>query len=132
VVLVDTSVWIDFFQSNNSSHTEALEGLIRDNNRAVICGIVLQEILQGIKDDKSYETTRERLSKLPFIGTGKEIYIYASSLYRILKRKGITIPSVDTTIAAIAIFNGLSLFTRDEHFKVMVRYSELKLYNIQG
>jgi len=128
VVLVDTSIWIDFFQNNDSIHAQTLDGLIRDNNRAVICGVVLQEILQGIKDNNSYELTKERLSRLPFLDANKETYIYASSLYRTLRRKGITVPSVDTTIAAIAVLNRIPLFTKDEHFKTIARYSELKLF----
>ena len=128
MVLVDTSIWIDFFQNNDSSHTITLEGLIKDNNRAVICGVVLQEVLQGIKDDISYELTKERLLRLPFLDTNKETYIYAASLYRVLRRKGITLPSIDTTIAATTILNRIPLFTKDEHFKVIARHSELKLF----
>lgn len=71
--------------------------------------------------------TKERLLKLPFPDANKEAYIYASSLYRTLRRKGVTIPSVDTTIAAIAALNRIPLFTKDEHFKTIARYSELKL-----
>ena len=127
MVLVDTSIWVDFFQNNDSFHTITLEGLIKDNNRAVVCGVVLREVLQGIKDNTSYELTKERLLKLPFLDTNKETYIYASSLYRTLRRKGVTIPSIDTTIAAIAVLNNIPLFTKDEHFKTIARYSELKL-----
>lgn len=128
MVLVDTSIWIDFFQNNDSFHTITLEGLIKDNNRAVVCGVVLQEVLQGIKDNTSYELTKERLLKLPFLDTNKETYIYASSLYRTLRRKGVTIPSIDTTIAAIAVLSNIPFFTKDEHFKTIARYSELKLF----
>lgn len=128
MVLVDTSIWIDFFQNNDSIHAQTLDGLIRDNNRAVICGVVLQEILQGIKDNNSYELTKERLSRLPFLDANKETYIYASSLYRTLRRKGITVPSVDTTIAAIAVLTRIPLFTKDEYFKIITRYSEMKLF----
>lgn len=128
MVLADTSVWIDFFQNNDSSYAITLEGLIKDNNRAVICGVILQEALQGIRDNTSYELTKEKLSKLPFLDTNKETYIYAASLYRTLRRKGITIPSIDITIAAIAALNNIPLFTKDEHFKTIARYSELKLF----
>ena len=129
MVLVDTSIWIDFFQNTASPYIEKLESLIRDNNRAVICGIVLQEILQGIKDDRSHALTKERLSIFPFVNASKETYIYASTLYRAMRKKGVTIPPADATIAAIAILNGISLFTNDEHFKVIAGHSELKLYS---
>lgn len=128
MVIVDTSIWIDFFQNHESVYQEKLESLIKDNNRAAICGIILQEILQGIKDNQSYEAVKQKLIILPFINTDKEIYLHASSLYKTLRNKGITIPSVDVTIAAIAIKNKIPIFTDDKHFKIIQKYSELKLY----
>ncbi|GAB4535117.1 MAG: hypothetical protein Fur0020_02270 [Thermodesulfovibrionia bacterium] len=64
MVLVDTSIWIDFFQDDGSFYAKTLEGLIMDNNMVVICGVVLQEILQGIRDNSIYELTKERLYNL--------------------------------------------------------------------
>ena len=122
-------LWIDYFQSSDSNLAEMVEGLIKDYNRAMICGIVLQEILQGIKDNRSYMYTKARLSKLPFLSANKETYIYASSLYRILRSKCVTIHSVDMTIAALSIVNEIPLFTRDKHFRTIAKHSELKLYN---
>jgi len=128
VVLIDTSVWIDFFQASGSSHALALESLIRDNNRAMTCGIILQEVLQGIRDDKSYTLTKDRLSRLPYLEIDKETYIYASSLYRILRVKGITVPPVDVTLAGLAVQRGIPFYTRDEHFKTIAKHSNLKLF----
>jgi predicted nucleic acid-binding protein len=128
VVLIDTSVWIDFFQASESSHALALESLIRNNNRAMICGITLQEILQGIKDERSYTFTKDRLSKLPYLEIDKETYIYAASLYRILRAKGITVQPVDVTLAGLAIQSNIPLYTRDEHFKAIAKHSDLKLF----
>ncbi len=128
MVIVDTSIWIDFFQNEESVYQDKLENLIKDNNRAAVCGIILQEILQGIKDNQSYELTKQRLVMLPFVDTDKETYLYASSLYRTLRSKGVTIPPVDVTIAAIAIKNKFPVFTDDKHFETIKKYSELKLY----
>lgn len=127
MVLIDTSVWIDYFQATESSHAPALESLIRDNNRAMICGIILQEVLQGIRDDKSYTLTKDRLSRLPYLEIDKDTY--ASSLYRILRTKGITVPPVDVTLAGLAVQRDIPLYTRDEHFKAIAKHSDLKLYN---
>jgi predicted nucleic acid-binding protein len=121
-------VWIDFFQASESSHAAALESLIRDNNRAMICGIILQEVLQGIRDNTSYTLTKDRLSRLPYLEIDKETYLYASSLYRILRVKGITVPPVDVTLAGLAVQRGIPLYTRDEHFKAIAKHSGLKLF----
>ena len=127
MILVDTSIWIDFF-SDNQEQAEKLEFLIRENNQACICGIVLQEVLQGVKDKKEYRAVKERLSKLPFLNTDKGTYLLAAEIYRGLRGKGITIPGIDVTIAATAIQNQLPLFTTDRHFSFVSQHKELILY----
>ena len=128
MVLVDTSIWIDFLQHPVSSAADRLAELIRENNRAVLCGIVIQEVLQGIRDRGSHAATKELLIKFPYLDMNKEVYIAAASLYRDLRGKGITIPSADAAIAALALHHRIPLFTRDEHFSVIARLSKLELY----
>ncbi len=129
MVLVDTSVWIAFFRSPAGEGDGMLEELIRDRNRVGLCGIILQEILQGIREQKSYETTRQRLLFLPFLEASREIHLLAVSLYRDLRKRGITVPSTDVAIAAVAIYHDLPLFTLDAHFTEIACHSELKLYS---
>ena len=120
MVLVDTSIWIDFFQAPESHTGSALVSLIKDHNSValcgIVCGIVLQEVLQGIRHQKSFELVRERLLKFPFVEVNLDTWLLAASLYRDLRVKGITMPPVDVTIAAIAIQNDMPLFSRDAHF----------------
>jgi hypothetical protein len=97
-------------------------------NQEALCGIVLQEVLQGIKDSKRFATTKERLQKLPYLDMGKDIYLAAAALYRSLRAKGVTVPSTDISIAALAILNGIPMFTRDEHFSIIAEHSRLELY----
>ena len=125
MVLVDTTMWIDFFQHPDSHNADKLEKLIRDHNQAVLCGIVLQEILQGIRDTKSYAATKERLQRLPYLEIGKAVYLAAATLYRSLRTRRITVPSTDTTIAALAILNHIPLFTSDMHFSIIEEHSRL-------
>ena len=54
-ILVDTSVWIDFFNNKNSVHSNLLESFIENDEKIFICPIIYQEILQGIRDDKKCE-----------------------------------------------------------------------------
>jgi predicted nucleic acid-binding protein len=128
VVLVDTSIWIDFFKHRNSSKADGLEELIREHNQVVLCGIILQEILQGIRDNKSHTATKERLTKFPYLDMSKEVYLAAASLYRSLRAKGITVPSTDTAIAALAILNHMPLYTKDDHFNIIAKHTSLELY----
>ena len=129
MVLVDTSIWIDFLQLPDSPAATALSSLIKDHNRVMLCGIVLQEILQGIRSKKSYELVRERLLKFPFVPTNRDTWLLAAELYRALRAKGITLPSTDVTIASIAIQNDLSFFTRDTHFEKVALHSALRLFS---
>ena len=106
-----------------------LEELIREHNQAVLCGIILQEVLQGIRDNKSHAATKERLTMLPYLDMSKEIHLAAASLYRSLRVKGITVPSADTSIAALAILNRIPLYTKDDHFNIIAKYTKLELYS---
>lgn len=128
MVVVDTSVWIDFFRGASDDGNGRLEALIRDQNRAAICGIILQEILQGIREPRSYELTRQCLLFLPFLETNREVHLLAASLFRDLRKKGVTVPAADATIAAVALHHGFPLFTRDGHFAEIARHSKLKLF----
>jgi len=131
MVLVDTSIWIDFFQAPESRTAVELESLIKNHNQVALCGIVLQEVLQGIRDRKSFELVCGRLLKFPFIETNRETWIMAASLYRELRAKGITLPPVDLTIAAIALRKNMALFSRDGHFEALAQGNGLKLYEMQ-
>ncbi|MDD2367085.1 MAG: PIN domain nuclease [Desulfuromonadaceae bacterium] len=128
MVLVDTSIWIDFFQAPESHTGLVLVSLIKDHNNVALCGIVLQEVLQGIRNQNSFVLVRERLLKFPFIEANLDTWLLAASLYRALRAKGITIPPVDVTIAAIAIQNDIQLFSRDVHFEEVALVSDLRLY----
>ena len=128
MVVVDTSVWIDFFNKPDMEGNNRLEELIRDQNRAAICGIILQEILQGIREQKSYDLTRQQLLFLPFLESTREVHLLAASIYRDLPKRGVTVPSVDAAIAAIAIHHGFPLFTRDDHFTEIARQSKLEIF----
>ena len=95
-----------------------------------LCGIVLQEVLQGIRNQNSFVLVRERLLKFPFIEANLDTWLLAASLYRDLRAKGITMPPVDVTIATIAIQNDVPFFSRDSHFEEVALVSALRLYGV--
>ena len=132
MVLVDSSIWIDFLQHPTSAHADRLETLIRDHNRAVLCGVILQEVLQGIRNPRTFRMVRERLTRFPYLEVGKEVYTAAASLYRSLRIRGITVPAADVSIAALAISRDLPLYTLDDHFRLIAQNSRLVLYASPG
>lgn len=130
MVLVDTSVWIDFFQSPDTPAALELERLVKGHNRVVLCGVVLQEVLQGIRSDRNYRMVREHLLKFPYSPDNRETWLLGAEVYRQLRTRGITLPPVDVSIAAIAIHNDLTLFSRDAHFETVAHHTALRLHQI--
>lgn len=129
LVLVDTSVWIDFLQHPGSRVDEEMTQLIRGTNRVATCGLVIQEILQGLKSSRAAHLLRNRLEKLPFLPARKSTHILAAGIYRKLKEKGLEVQTVDAAIAAIAVENRLPLFTLNlRHFASMCEVSRLRLH----
>jgi predicted nucleic acid-binding protein len=113
-VLVDTSVWIEFFRTDNTVG-RALEELIRAG-RAVATGAIVLELIQGIKSDKKESRTMSLLSDLDYLEMSKDQWVSAGILSRTLKRRGFNLPLSDILLASIAISYDLTLFTLDSHF----------------
>ena len=91
MILVDTSVWIDFFAGRDLPHVATLEQLILDNEDLALCGIILTEILQGIVDDTTHRRVRRYLSPLIMLPIPEAIFVRAADIYRKLCKKGIIV-----------------------------------------
>ena len=129
MVLVDTTVWIDFFAARSSSHVAALENLIINRKDICICGIVLTEVLQGIRKDSEFKKTKDLFNNLLFLPMPYPVFLNAAEIYRRLRRKGITIrKSVDCMIASVAIENDIPLLHNDKDFKSIEEHCGLKCY----
>jgi hypothetical protein len=117
--LVDTSVWIDFFNpKNNSPRKQELETLINRNAKIFICPVIYQEILQGIRDDRDFRKTKYFISALNMVKTNQMTAIdHAVNMYRILRKNGVTIRKPqDCLIASYAIIENLTLLHNDRDF----------------
>ncbi|MFQ5544330.1 MAG: PIN domain nuclease [Nitrospiria bacterium] len=129
MILVDTSVWIDFFRGSGSSHT--LHRLIEKEESLGLAGIHVTEILQGIKEERTYQRIQKHLLTFPiFLTKGIDTYLHASDIFRTCRRRGKTIrKTVDCIIAAIAIENKLILLHNDRDFDQIARCTPLKIYS---
>jgi len=130
MILVDTSVWVDFLRGEDSPHRRALHRLIEDEEDISITGIILTEILQGIKNDRDFQTTKDCLLEFPIYGPkGVETYIRAAQLYRDCRKKGKTVrKTVDCIIATICMENDLTLLHKDGDFDLIGSCTTLKIY----
>ncbi len=126
MILVDTGVWIDYFNGTDNVYTDILDtALIKGT--VVIGDLIFLEILQGFKKDKDYKEAKsklELLDKYELLGN-KMIEKYADN-YRFLRKKGITIRKTnDVIIASFCIENELPLLFFDRDFKPFVKHLDL-------
>ena len=124
MVVVDSTLWIDFFRGSNEPGRAALRQLIRAH-QAVLTGIVLAEVLQGCRTPGEANTVLDHVSALPFLEMNFSAWRRAGELSSGLRRKGTTIPLTDLIIATLAMEEDAEVFTTDPHFQ---KIPGLKLY----
>ncbi len=127
-VLIDTSVWIDFFRKGQPVHNIVVELLDSDN---VCCiGLILGELMQGAKSERELSVVRDFIHVFQFLPESPHLWEKAGQLSYTLRRKGVTVGLADCYIAVSAIESGAQLFSLDSHFKVIKEYSKLYLFPI--
>lgn len=129
MILVDTSVWIDFLSSNPSPQSAVLHNLIENEEDIAITEIILTEILQGIREDRNYDGMKNYLLEFPiFRPRGLQTYLDAVRIYRNCRKHGKTIrKTVDCIISAICIENNLTLLHRDSDFEIIEKFAGLRV-----
>lgn len=127
--LVDTSVWIDFFNGNDSEQTAAFQELIIDG-KVYLCPTIYQEILQGIRDDSKFQDIKNTLGTFNIVQANFPLLQdTAIDLYRSLRKKGITIRKAnDCLIATHALLFNLSVLHNDRDFTMICENSEVDSY----
>lgn len=129
-VLVDTSIWSQALRRQKPSRTkeiDLLEELIEQGN-AVLSGIILQEILQGIKIRDQFLKLKNHFAAFTLLESQRTTYENAADLFSKCRAKGISVSTVDCLIAATAIENDCLLFTLDTDFSAIASICRLKLY----
>lgn len=128
MILIDTSVWIDFFAGRDLPSVAKLEQSILDNEDLALSGIILTEILQGIPDDTTYRRVRRYLSALIMLPMPESVFVRAAGIYRKLRKQGITIRKTnDCIIAATALEHHCQLLHNDKDFKPIAKHYSLKV-----
>lgn len=127
-ILVDTSVWIDYLKGKIDKRTDFLNNHISNDRPILICPIILQEILQGIRADTDYRRIKNILLSYTMLEIKPvEAAIGAADLYRSLRKKGVTIrKSNDCLIAYYAILHNVLLLHNDIDFDSIEKTTDLK------
>jgi predicted nucleic acid-binding protein len=128
LILVDSSVWIDFFSSSPGRAGAELRRMIEEAEPFALTGVVVAEVLQGLTRDtrriEQYLAQWEMLEPHGF-----ETYREAAAIYRAARAKGITPTTINTVIAAIALDHNASVLTLDQDFSRIARIARLALYS---
>jgi len=122
-VIVDTSVLISFFRGE-SKIADKVTRLLQDN-RVVTTGIIIAELLQGMKDVKEERDISGIFAEISPLEITTDLWIKAGKIALSLRREGINLPLTDVAIAALAVEHNLSVYTLDKHFEKM---PGLKMY----
>jgi len=125
-VLVDTCVWIEFFKTDSAISLE-LENLIKTDS-IWICGIVLLELIQGVRSEDEKNKIIDALSGFKYVEMSKSLWQRAGELLASLEKKGFNLPLSDILVSTIALERNLRVFTFDKHF---AHIPDLKLHKIE-
>jgi predicted nucleic acid-binding protein len=129
VLLVDTSVWIEVFRRDTTFRLES----VADLEEVVTCLPVIQEVLQGFRDERAFQVARESMYALPIVESPLKSAVFdeAIDLYRRSRQAGITVrSSIDCLIAACALRHRLTIVHRDRDFNGLARVCPLDARDI--
>jgi predicted nucleic acid-binding protein len=133
VVLVDTSVWIDYIHGLDNPQTNALDYELY-HNRVVTGDLLIVEFLQGFRNEKDFEAAKEIMDSLIYCDMlGKDIALKSAINFRLLRKNGITIrKTADIVIGTFCIEQNLPLLHNDRDFEPMEKYLGLHVYDTVG
>jgi predicted nucleic acid-binding protein len=129
LILVDTSIWVEVFRKPSRVQLED----VGDLKEIVTCLPVVQEVLQGFREEWAYRVARKSLLALPIAEAPLriEVFLEAAELFRSARRAGVTVRSgVDCLIAACALRNGLTVAHCDRDFDLLARVSPLAVRRV--
>ena len=130
MIVVDTTVWIDFLEARRTTFDHHLTELLETDAPIALVDVVYCEILQGIRDEEAYVRTRADLRVHPILRPrGLETFEAAANLYRAARRRGLTIRrSSDCIIAATCLEADAEIYHNDRDFDALARVSKLSVY----
>jgi predicted nucleic acid-binding protein len=127
MILVDSSVWIDYFNGKTTGQTDLLNVLL-DQELILTGDLVVAEVLQGFKEDREFNKARDLLDTLICKDMlGKNLAVKSAQNYRLLRRKGVTTrKTIDVIIATFCVQNRMVLLHNDRDFELMAEHLGLQ------
>lgn len=128
MLIVDSTVWIDYFNGLENPQTDYLDQIV-DRTPILVGDLILAEVLQGFRDDSDFEEARRALSKYIQVEmVNPELALQSARNYRLLRRKGITVrKTIDSLIATYCIENEHDLLYNDNDFDGYEKHLRLRV-----
>ena len=127
MIVVDTTVWADWFNGAQTPEVDRLDQALTAQE-AGLTPLILTEVLQGFRADADFERARALLARLPVLELDVNGHVAAAALFRLLRRKGITVRgAVDCIVAQTCIMARAELLTGDRDFAAIARHAPLRL-----
>jgi predicted nucleic acid-binding protein len=130
VIVVDTSVWIDVLNENDTPQSARCVELIEGGEPVAITDVVLMELLQGMRSEREATLMERHLRDFPILRLdGSEDFVLAAELYRTARRAGVTIrKTLDCLIAAPCVRTGAPILHNDSDFDLLASCTPLRVY----
>lgn len=128
MMVVDTSVWIDYVNGVRTAQTDILDRELKQD-RVVTGDLIIVEFLQGFRDNKQFQQARKLMDSLEYYDfIGKDMAIKAAQNFRLLRKKGVTIhKTIDVLIATFCIEHGFGLLHNDKEYEQMEKILGLRV-----
>jgi predicted nucleic acid-binding protein len=127
LILVESSVWIDFLSTRPGPAGQELRRLIEEGAPVAVTGMVVTEVLQGLKRD--VQPVEAYLSLFDLLeAKGFDTYRKAAALFRLARSRGVSLTTTDAIIATVAVENGADVFSLDRDFVRMARVADFRLH----
>jgi predicted nucleic acid-binding protein len=128
LILIDSSVWIDYFNGKTTAAVEHLDDLL-GRELVAVGDLILTEVLQGFTSERDFRTAEQMLTSLQVVELGgREIAIQAAKNFRVLRKAGVTVrKTIDTVIATRCIESGYELLHDDRGFDPFVKHLGLQV-----
>ena len=132
MILVDTSVLIDYFRGDENEATKKFQDVLERNLPFGINQLIYLEVLQGCRTEKDYKILKKHLDTQVFyeLKNGRDSYAEAAQMYLKLRKKGVTVSTIDCIIARVALENDLFLLHNSKDFTRISRHYPLKIWKI--
>jgi predicted nucleic acid-binding protein len=131
MVVADTTVWIDYVRGLQAPHTNALDHELL-HNQVITGDLLMAEFLQGFRNDKDFEATKEIMNSLIcYDMLGKDMALKSAVNFRLLRKNGITVrKTADIIIGTFCIEHNFPLLHNDRDFEPMEKYLGLLIYKV--